>query len=836
MKQKCIEAVSKALGRQINQAEAVKIEERILKNMRQLQRENPEGWRALPASERLRAAAGQAAGQLVNEAKLKKLRVELSVKAAASIDNYVTQQRAKGMSGLDALRRTLVFVSDGKSDRLSAESRTKAIEADAIRQLIDTFESVDPKFWGLFESNEGIATLTREIFGQDTGNAVAKKGAEAWKKVAGDLKAQFNRLGGDIGELENWNLPQHHSQLKINKAGMDQWVSDIFGKLDRTRYVNEDGSLFTDAQMFTFLRGAWETLATGGINKIEPGVKGSSMVANRHRDTRQIHFKDADSYLEYQQQYGEKSLWGVITGHVNALSKEISMLETYGPNPDNLFKTMLDKHLRGDAMLDPKTTGKAQREAKRLTSLYDFVAGKVEPIVNEHLAQTFDTLRNWLVSSRLGSAAITAITDEATIHLTAKVNNLPEMQLIQNELRAFNPADAQERALAQRAGLGLDVMLNNLNRWAQDSLGQTFSSKMAHTVMRASGLEALDGARRRAFGATYMSALGEMTRKYYSLSEIDPTDNRILLSKGITENDWSVWRLAELEDWGGGVLTPESIMRIPDSRLANMGDPKQMKRDATMRLLGVVLEETDMAVIRPGAEERFISGAAMQRGTWKGELTRSFFLFKSFPIAMIRRHWMRGYGMETAGGKAGYIASLVVATTLLGAVSQTVNDLLQGKDPRNYNVNEEYGWRNWMAAFLKGGSLGIYGDFLFSGATNHGQQGPIAALLGPVAGLVEDSYNLTQGNILEALQGKDTNLGAELVRFVKSNTPGANLWYAKAALDHLIFHQLQEYFSPGYLRRMERRTRNEFGQTYYWQPGADFSEINAPDFNKAIGE
>jgi hypothetical protein len=836
MKQKCIEAVSKALGRQISQAESVKIEERILKNMRQLQRENPEGWRGMPAADRLRAAAGQAAGQLVNEAKLKRLRVELSVKAAASIDNYISQQRAKGMTGLESLRRTLVFVADGKSDRLSAESRAKAIEADNIRQLIDTFESVDPKFWGLMESNEGIAVLTREIFGENTGNAVAKKGAAAWKKVADDLKKQFNALGGDIGELEDWNLPQHHSQMKINKAGVDQWVSDIFSKLNRSKYVNEDGSLFSDTQLYDFLRGAWETLATGGINKIEPGVKGSSMVANRHRDSRQIHFKDADSYLEYQQQYGEKSLWGVITGHVNALSKEVAMLETYGPNPDNTFKTMLDKHLRSDAMADPKKTGKASREAKRLSSLYDFVAGKVDPIVNEHLATTFDTLRNWLVSSRLGSAAITAISDEATIHLTAKVNNLPEMQLIQNELRAFNPADAQERALAQRAGLGLDVMLNNLNRWGQDTLGQTFSSKMAHTVMRASGLEALDGARRRAFGATYMSALGEMTRKYYNLSELDPTDNRILLSKGITENDWSVWRLAELEDWGGGVLTPESIMRIPDQRLANMGNPKQLKRDATLRLLGVVLEETDMAVIRPGAEERFISGAAMQRGTWKGELTRSFFLFKSFPIAMIRRHWMRGYGMETAGGKAAYIASLVIGTTLLGAVSQTVNDLLQGKNPRNYNPAEEFGWRNWMAAFLKGGSLGIYGDFLFSGATNHGQQGPIASLLGPVAGLVEDSYNLTQGNIIEALQGKDTNFGAELVRFVKSNTPGANLWYAKAALDHLIFHQLQEYFSPGYLRRMERRTRNEFGQTYYWQPGADFSEMDAPDFNKAIGE
>jgi hypothetical protein len=256
-----------------------------------------------------------------------------------------------------------------------------------------------------------------------------------------------------------------------------------------------------------------------------------------------------------------------------------------------------------------------------------------------------------------------------------------------------------------------------------------------------------------------------------------------------------------------------------------------------LRLLGVVLEETDMAVIRPGAADKFLTGAGMVRGTWKGELTRSFFLFKSFPLAMIARHWMRGMGMETAGGKAGYIASLVVGTTVLGAASQTINDMLMGKDPRNYNPFEgEYGARNWMAAMLKGGSLGIYGDFVFSGATQHGNTGPIASLLGPVAGLVEEAFNLTQGNIIQSLQGKDTKFGAEAVKFIRGNLPGANLWYTKAAMDHLIFHQMQEYFSPGYLATMQRRAQREFGQTYFWQPGTGLEGMRAPDFEKAIGE
>jgi hypothetical protein len=885
MKDRCIKAVSSAIGRDITQQEAQGIEERIVKNMRFAAAGDPAAFRSMSADDRLKMAARLAADELIQEADLKKRRIALTIQAHDRLESFINEAKATGMAGMEALKRTLVFVADGKSNTLSAESRGNAIKTNAVRQLVDTFEAVDPRFWGLFESQEGITKLTKAIFGEKTGDAVIDKGAEAWLEVATQLREQFNQAGGKIGKLENWALPQHHSQVKINKAGAEAWINDVFSKLDRRKYINDDGTQMNDQQLQEVLRNAWLTLATGGINQLTPGAAGNGMLANRRAAHRELHFKDAQGYLDYQAKYGEKSLWGVMTGHVESISKEIAMLETFGPNADATFNLFLEKQLQQAAVGSPADVTKMQQQARRLSGLYDFTTGKTQPIVNEHLAQTFDTLRNWLVSSRLGSAVITALTDEATLHLTARVNNLPEMQLIQNELAALNVTNKTEEHLAHRAGLGIDTMLNHLNRWGQDNLGATFSSKMANTVMRASGLEALDGARRRAFGVTYMSALGEMVGKYAGLKDIDPTDNKILLSKGITELDWHIWKMAELETWGAGngVLTPESIMKIdpakiepliqgeqariaaekqakidainsmsamtPEQKQASIADWSKVyddqiagvqdraQRDAVLRLLGVVGEETDMAVIRPGASDKFLTGAGMERGTWKGELTRSFFQFKAFPLAMIARHWMRGNAMETAGGKAIYLGSLIVGTTVLGAVAQSINDLLSGKEVRNYNPFEgEHGAKNWMAAFLKGGSLGLYGDFLFSGATQANQQGPIASLMGPVAGLVEEAFKLTQGNIIEAMQGKDPHFGAELVRFVKGNTPGANLWYAKAALDHIIFHQLQEYFSPGYLSQMQRRAQKEFGQQFWWTPGTGTEGMHAPNLARAVGE
>jgi hypothetical protein len=172
----------------------------------------------------------------------------------------------------------------------------------------------------------------------------------------------------------------------------------------------------------------------------------------------------------------------------------------------------------------------------------------------------------------------------------------------------------------------------------------------------------------------------------------------------------------------------------------------------------------------------------------------------------------------------------------LGILAQTVNDLLNGKDVRNYNPAEQYGVQNNIAALLKGGALGLYGDFLFSGTTQTSRTGPVASALGPVAGLAEETFNLTQGNIVQAIKGEDTNFGAEATRWVKGNTPGASLWYSKAILDHLIFQQMQEAMNPGYLRKMERRLQQETGQEYWWEPGTGPEGMQAPQPERALGE
>lgn len=836
MQPNCVTAVSEAIGRPITDAEQRKISDGITKAMREIATKDPNAWRGKSADERLTEAATLAGQRLVAEQAKKAQRVALQILAVNRMQQYLDRAPNK----LDALSAAIAFKADGKASIMSIETQAQAIERDALRQMVDTLEATNPKFFGLVENPEGVRAVVREIFGEASGVKEAAEGAKQFKAIAEQLRSRFNRGGGDVGQLDDWGLPHHHSQMLVAKAGKDAWVAATMPRLNRGRYLREDGTPMDDAQVRDFLGNAWTTIATGGANKVEPGkFTGSGMRANRGNESRQIHFKDADSYLDYQQQFGERTLYEVMVGHISGVSKDIALVETMGPNPDNTFRLLRDRAVAEATLADPVNEGAHTKTGGDLEKLYNFVAGRNLTVASKPLAETFDTLRNWLTASRLGSAVISALSDEPTMYLTARVNKLPAMRLLANELAALNPANPMEKRMALRAGLAMNTMLSSLNRWGNDNLGSGITSRIATSTLRASGLSAITEARRRAFGVTMMSSIGQVVKDFDSLARLEASDLRILKSKGITDTDWQVWRAAKAEDWGGGndtMLTPEAIYRVPDADLlaAGVTNPRAAREAAATRLLGAVLEETNMAVIEPGARERTMMLAGLQRGTWKGELTRSFFLFKSFPISMISKHWTRGMSMETGGGKAAYLATLLAGTTVFGMVALQINEVLQGKDPRNLNPAAEGGMRNWMAALLKGGSLGLYGDFLFSESSQYGQS-PFASALGPVAGLAEDFLKLTQGNAMELARGEDTNLGAELVRFAKSNTPGANLWYAKTALDRLVFNQLQEYFSPGYLRKMKRRAKKEFGQSYWWEPG-ETAPDRAPDLEKAVEE
>jgi hypothetical protein len=819
MKSKCIEAVSKALGRPISQTEAQGIEERIRHAMRQLGSRDPQRWQAMSLPDRQREAARFAADDLTHAAELKRLRVAQQIKAHDANLAIFNDLTAGG-------ERPYVAVSE-ILDR--ADIARKGVERQYFSRMIQTLEATEPRFFGLVEDARGVRDLVLEIFGKDSGNPVAKAGAKAWLETVEAMRQRFNRGGGDIGKLRYGYLPQPHDPARIRAVPMDEWATRVLRWIDRSRYVDEAGRQLDDVAMSDVLGMMYRTLVTEGVNKIEPGeFRGRAMEAKHFSQHREIHFKGPEAYLEYMAEYGRGTVFLSMQHHVGRLARDIALVENLGPNASGTVQFLRD-HAR--------KLGDSDRVGPFLVSTDDMwtsLSGRSSTTFDggpfyQRLADIAQGVRNIEVVGKLQSATLSSVTDIPTYFITVGFNRLPFWQAAVNLVRAAGP---ESRKWANRAGLISESVISDLNRWGENNIGMGWTGRLANATMKASLLNGWTDTLKRAFSLTMMNGLGRLSRAEWGV--LADADRAHLSAKGVTETDFRVWRMATPEDWRGeAMLTPEAIARIPDSALTGLAEgrtPAMLRDSATSRLLGAITDEAEFAVTTPDLQTRAAIQRGTQRGTIEGELLRSVMLFKSFPFAMVTRHWERAFE-GGAGTRLAYGAALVTGLTMFGAIALQLKDLKDGKDPRDMTT-----LKFWAAAFAQGGGAGIFGDFLYTGAGGQGRAGlpNWMSLAGPVVGTALETVDLTVGNAFEAARGKDTHIGAEALRLARSHTPLVNLWYAKAAFDHAGLHSLQEMLSPGYLERMQERERSEWGQERWWTPGSGMPE-RAPNVDAAFG-
>jgi hypothetical protein len=842
---RCLAALNKAAGRELTPDEALDVFDRIQHTAREIAagRLKPEGTANLSSPEGLmQKAAEVAAQQMIHDAIRQQRNTHLRIAIMGERRAEIEAMTTGGIRNVDAVRRLLANDADGQADRFSLEARAMGVSNLLKSKIQDTWAALGNDFLGFVQRNDKIADLITEMKGKDSGNPAAKKGAELWLKTADEARQWFNEKGGEVGHLDDWGFPQHHAQELVAKAGMDAWVADVYPALNLKKYVDLAGTPMTEVQIKDLLESAWWSIATNGANKIEAGkARGHGARANRHAKERQIHFQDAEATMGYWAKYGDKTFPDILVGHLEQMAKDIAFLEHFGPNPDATFRVLRDDAERTAKMADPVGIDKIDKELAALDNLYDYAAGKSKPVANRAVGLAFDAVRNLNAAGKLGSAFWASFYgDKVMLEAMGRVNNLPMLKSWFNELRLLNPLNVAERRQLQRQTLMLDYMTSAMYRFG-DGLGRSsWTGKMSDAVMKLSGMSAINEWRRGAFGLTMMDSIGhEVSSKTFA--EVGKQDMHLLSSFGITEADWNIWKLAKLEDYGHGnstMLTPESIGKITDAQLKDSGiigqgadadTAAQVRREAVVKYLGALHSESHNAIIEPGWSQRAAMVGGLQRGNLRDEITRSFWQFKSFPIAQFQRILDIGLSRPTTGGKVQFISSVLLMQTMAGAMMLQTQSVLSGLDPRPMDD-----WKFWLASFIKGGSLGIYGDFLYSqSATTRYGSGPLEALAGPTIGAAATAVTMLVKAGNAKAEGKDTHLAAGLINMGKGFIPGQNLWYTKAATDHIIFQNAQEALSPGYLANMRANSARQFKQDWWWAPG-ELSPDRAPNMGNAV--
>lgn len=841
MKEQCKQAVAKALGKAtLSQQEAQQIEQRIKDAMKSLAKKDIQNWRNLSEADKL-TEAGKFVAQDIQE--------QLKRKHKIAAQDILTQN--KNLALLDHSRLSssevvdrLVAPHGDMSGIQSLDSKSRAIAALYRGDLIDFYTNIKGGI-GIFTDKELVNKIVRERFGENTGDATAKKISDNMGEVFETMRERFNRSGGDIGNLgDKFGLPQTHDLAKIVKAGKEEWLNDVLPDQDRSMFVHEDGRLYSDEEIKMLLDYSYDSLASNGANKTEIGRQnfgGNSKVTSRHSESRVLHFKDADAWLRYQNKYGGLPLVDLIEAHVNGLSKDIALVENLGSNPRNAMRILMDAAEQKDWQkgIEANQTGKTR---KRAQTMFDEFTGQNTP-QSEVLANLGLAYRSMNVASMLGGTTLSSITDQAMIKKTASIHGIAYRKTFGELLSQLNPKNKEDRELAHSLGLATEEMLGSIARWSDDGLTSVhgksqklarISSGIATQVMRISALNALTSASKVGFSKMLMEKYGRLSRSkgWNDLSEID---RELLQKTGLSERAWQVMQLADpvIDRKGNQLMSARSIYEIPDDKLTAFGDPKKVRDEVATQFQAHLLDEQGMAVVEAGLRERTWLTGGVRKGTPTEFFLKGITQFKSFPAAFLMRHGSRALSMDKGISKAAYGASIFAMTTLLGALVVQLKELANGNDPQTIwdGDSPQKAINFFTRSAVQGGGLSILGDILVAGTDTSGRSAS-DFMVGPLGSDIKSILGLTVGNLTQYYEGKDTNAENEAFRLVKSKIPAQNLWYTKAAMNRLVFDEIQDIVAPGYREKLLQKAERQHDRTRWW--GDDIDDIQSPDFERVV--
>jgi hypothetical protein len=692
------------------------------------------------------------------------------------------------------------MIADLKKDGLlnAIRARTKALERDVAREL---WRLTDPRQIG---SNNPAAVKIAGIIG----------------KTQEMARQMVNAEGAYVRKLPGWVVRQSHDAFSIahasattmmerytTRGGTDAdfkaWSEFVSPLLDERTF---DGVAPEDRGKW--LRNVYNNLVNGVHTKAANrgdwlgGYKGPGNLGKKASQERVIHFKDADSWFNYNERFGSGALFESVVGGLLGSARDIALMRTWGTNPEAMFNKTRTQLIdaannRGDgAEVDRLRSSRVQWEFDALTGGKNNVPG------NPTLAAWGNGLRAIQSMAKLGGVVLSSLPDIVVRASALRHHGIGFLEGMANGLASVfqGRGTGWTREFNDYMGIGIDGSLGHMH--AQFNATDGFAgraSKLMDLFFRANLLNWWTDSMKTGVGSILARNLARNADLGWGA--INEDLRRSLGRFGIDEATWDHIRTKGLQEGEGGVkfVTAEGL----DAEASNL-----------LRMYFVDTVNESMTI--GGARERAMTTFGTTAGTPLGEAVRMVMQFKSFPITYLSRSVRRELSRKGAVDYGG-LAALMVGTTAMGYLSMTAKELAKGR-----NMRDPLDPATWGAAFTQGGGAGIYGDFLL-GDYNRFGGGLWETALGPTAGTLSDIGKIKSDvadKILKMYRGETggPNLGADLTRFATNHAPFINMFYTRIALDYLLLWHINEAMSPGWAKRFEDTTARDNKQTFWLSP------------------
>ncbi len=738
--------------------------------------------------------------------------------------------------------RNLIEASPGSGFKgESVKSLQESYEVFINATIRDVLDQAGLGLTGTSRNQALLTDIVKELHGEPSKNAAAKKLAEAVRKAENNMVRQFNAHGGNIRLLKDRGVPHSHDAASMLRAGPDAWKAKIEKLLDWSRIVDfQTGKPFADAPGIVpprdvtdrFLNDVWDGITKRGWDEREPSMTmGGKALYNQRAEHRVLHFRSGTAWMDYSKDFGAADPFSAMINGLHGMARDVAQMRVLGPNPKaGLIYAEQVATKRAFDLGDQKLADQVRRQGIKARAMLSHVNGSASIPENEFWARVFGGTRALLTASQLGSAVLSSMTDYATMTAAAQAVGMGASRVISRSVELT--ASQATRQTAARMGFVASALADAGSGYSR-FMGKTFNSglpdRLAGFTLRATGLTFVTDMRKVAFQMEFAGFMADNADRAFA--HIDAPLRAIFESRGITAADWDMLRAPEgrfITDDGADFISPfywaESQTRMPKAEAEALA----------LRVQMAIQEQLEMAVPTASLEGTVALRGDIKPGNIGGELLRSVTSYKSFAMSLMFGQYRRFMAQPAPLGKAKYAAKVTAMLWLGGAMAIQLKELAKGNDPRPMDD-----WKFWGAAFLQGGGLGIFGDF-FASETNRFGGGFAPTLAGPVVSAMSDAIGLVSANAASAMRGEDTRVGVDGVDMLRRYTPVlSSAWPVKTAYSRLVLDELQAVIDPRAdinNRRKVKKMAKDYGTQPFIPIQGTGGSARLPDLSNALGD
>lgn len=695
---------------------------------------------------------------------------------------------------IDMLRPLRNNLPGNETGKITLEFRQDQIRNEAHLMMYNTMSDLRPGISDLW-TKQNSESLIRTLFGEKVNDVKAAQYAKEWDKTYSYMEGLYIKAGGHL-QLDRYHrIPVSHDAHKMSAEPYEVWKEFLSGKLANDA-INKDN-------YDKVLRDIYDEQIHAAVSIPNDRYK----VSELRSETDGIVFKDAESWLAYNDAYGTSKLYDSMQDQVTSMAHLVGAMEVFGSKPKIGYE-MVKKAIAKSTENTTTARLKTKKALARADKIFDTSMGHLRS--SDYWARGIGSIRNIQTGLKLGGAIIPAITDTTLMAVTSHFIGMPVFKSITRHISSI-AGGADKQMLSARLLLGLEHMMDvshSTSRYT-NIYGSKASAKFAGGTLKWSGLQGWTIGAKQSFGIEMNAYLTKAIMKPEEFKTA-----RILKMYGFSDSDIGALQKAE--------------------RFSNNGvdfiDPMSLPQELRRKWSGMMLTETKMAVPEADAGVQALLNQGQAQGTFVGESLRLGTQFKMFPATIIANHWARALNQTKGVEKHIYIANMVLGTTMIGVLAIQAKQIINGEEPQTFGDDPKKNADLLFKGFVQGGSGSFVAD-LFGSYINYGRYGQDTLgkqILGPALGDVSNLFSLVFADIPRSING-DPNfpgLDSTSAKLLESQMP--NLWQTKLLLRRGIIDQLNKASDPRWeYKQIKKQQKMKLEEDRgYWSNPGDFPGAN----------